>query len=282
MKYKKVLLTGASGFVGKKILKYLLKHKYSIKAVVRDLRIKEQAEFEQVEFIYTEDIFKEELSWWEEQISDVDIIVHAAWYSEPGRYLDSLENLNCLKGTLNLAQAVKYSNVKRFVGLGTCFEYDLTADMPLSVKSSLDPKTIYAATKVSAFYNLRELFDESNLNFSWCRLFYMFGDGEDERKLTSYLRSRLSKNLEVELTSGEQIRDFMDVDKVGNSIVQLISLDHSGPINICSGIPISVKDFCLKIAKKEGKEHLLKFGSRKENKFDPEAVYGLKSSYFPD
>ena len=63
--------------------------------------------------------------------------------------------------------------------------------MPLTENSKLNPLSIYAATKVSTFYCLKELFEQTSISFSWCRLFYMFGEGEDERKLYSYLKKKI-------------------------------------------------------------------------------------------
>ena len=90
-------------------------------------------------------------------------------------------------------------------------------------------------------------------------------------------KKRLDQNLEVDLTSGQQVRDFMDVDEVGDKIVKLLKVEHTGPINICSGNPVSVKEFCQKIAIQENKQHLLKFGARKDNAFDPDEVYGIQN-----
>lgn len=277
MTNKTVLLTGATGFVGRKILKYLQKNKYKIKIVARDRDIARKLESEDIQVIVTKDLFNEDISWMKNILTGIDTIIHSAWYAEPGKYLDSIKNIQCLNGTLNLGQAAKESNVSKFIGIGTCFEYDFKQKMPLTENSKLNPLSIYAATKVSTFYCLKELFEQTSISFSWCRLFYMFGEGEDERKLYSYLKKRLDQNLEVDLTSGQQVRDFMDVDEVGDKIVKLLKVEHTGPINICSGNPVSVKEFCQKIAIQENKQHLLKFGARKDNAFDPDEVYGIQN-----
>ena len=80
-------------------------------------------------------------------------MIHVAWYVEPGKYLDSPKNLDCLIGTLALAKGAVNANVSRFVGIGTCFEYDLKEGY-LSTDTPLRPLTPYAAAKASAFITL--------------------------------------------------------------------------------------------------------------------------------
>ncbi len=81
--------------------------------------------------------FAESVEWWKHQCADIDMIIHVAWYAEPGKYLDSTQNMDCLIGSLNLAKAAMLAGVKRFVGVGTCFEYDLTAGF-LSVDTPIN------------------------------------------------------------------------------------------------------------------------------------------------
>ena len=131
MTNKTVLLTGATGFVGRKILKYLQKNKYKIKIVARDRDIARKLESEDIQVIVTKDLFNEDISWMKNILTGIDTIIHSAWYAEPGKYLDSIKNIQCLNGTLNLGQAAKESNVSKFIGIGTCFEYDFKQKCPL-------------------------------------------------------------------------------------------------------------------------------------------------------
>lgn len=71
---------------------------------------------------------------------------------------------------------------RRFVGLGTCAEYDLSAGL-ITTDTPLSPNTLYAACKASAYQVLRCLLDTEDVSFAWCRLFYLYGEGEDERRL---------------------------------------------------------------------------------------------------
>ncbi len=205
----------------------------------------------------------------------VEILIHLAWYTEPNQYLTSPLNIDCLTGTLNLAKAFVEAGGRRFIGIGTCFEYD-TDQCLLSINTPLNPKSIYAASKASAFQLLTQIFSVSGVEFSWCRLFYLYGDGEDTRRLVAYIKQKLSIGETVELTSGNQIRDFLDVQDAAKMIVEESLSSLQGPINICSGIPITIRQIAENIADHFGRRDLLKFGARPDNLIDPPCVVGVK------
>lgn len=271
----KVLVTGASGFVGKQITKFLSRQDIEIVLVLRSKATSLLESYPNISsIIYTKNIFNENSDWWEEQCKGVDIIIHAAWYAEPGIYLQSLKNIDCLIGSLNIAKGAAAANIKRFIGIGTCFEYKLN-NIPLSIDSPKNPLTIYAATKLSLYYSLSKLFEEQGIEFSWCRLFYLYGEGEDDRRFLPYLKEKLKNNEIAELTSGKQVRDYLDIKDAGKLIVNVALSSQIGQVNICSGIPITIREFAEKIADEFGKKDLLKFGARRDNLIDPDFVVGI-------
>jgi dTDP-6-deoxy-L-talose 4-dehydrogenase (NAD+) len=225
--------------------------------------------------VQTSDLFRETDAWWAKVCQNIDIVVHLAWYTEPGKYLMSPENLNCLAGTLNLAKGAAKGGISRFVGTGTCFEYDLSAGM-LSADTPLKPVTPYAGAKAAACMMLSQWLPLHQVGFAWCRLFYLYGKGEDARRLVPYLRSRLSAGKLVELTAGRQIRDFLDVEEAGRQIAEIVLGNRQGPVNICSGIPVTVRQLAEQIADEYGRRDLLRFGARPENLVDPPCVVGIR------
>lgn len=272
---KTVLLTGATGFVGKQIFKALTTHNIRIVPVVRSGKeslFQNQSNVGQI--VSSPDIFQESANWWAEQSDGVDVIVHAAWFAEPGKYLQSSKNMDCLIGSLNLAKGAVQASVKRFVGVGTCFEYDLSTGV-LSKDTPLDPLTPYAAAKAALYMGLSKWLLEQSVEFAWCRLFYLFGDGEDDRRLVPYVHKQISKGESVELTSGRQIRDFLDVSEAGRAIAEIALSDKQGPINVCSGVPVTVRQLAEQIADDYGRRDLLKFGVRPDNLVDPPCVLGV-------
>lgn len=273
---KRVLVTGATGFVGQQVLRHLDPQFLDVCAVLRHTRLPLlEREFPHVEPITTEDLFSESVEWWEEQCAGADVVIHLAWYAKPGKYLQSQANLDCLIGSLNLGRASASARVKRFVGVGSCFEYDLNANV-LTVETPLKPRTPYAATKASLFLTLSSLLPAAGLEFVWCRLFYLYGENEHPDRLVPYLHSTLSHGKPAYLTSGTQIRDYLDVAEAGRMVAETAMGSKTGPVNICSEKPTTVRELAERIADRYQSRHLLRFGVRPENNTDPRCVIGIR------
>ena len=271
-----VLLTGATGFVGRHVLRQLLNCRIKVRLVVREGSNSEFDSVENIERVHTTtDLFLESADWWMDKCVDVDTIIHLAWYAEPGKYLHSKRNFDCIAGTMNLAKAAAGQKVRRFIGIGTCFEYDLTGGR-LSTTTRLLPLSPYAAAKAAVFFALSQLLPTNGVEFAWCRLFYLYGEGEDDRRLVPYIRSMLSAGMPVKLTLGYQVRDYLDIKDAAKLIVNTAMSNLIGPVNICSGYGITVRQMAEKIADESGQRELLKFGERPENYTDPPCVIGVK------
>lgn len=270
-----VLLTGATGFVGRQVLRALDARGVKVRVVIREGTQPQLTTLDAIETIVTsKDIFAENADWWADTCKGIDTVIHVAWYAEPGKYLESLKNIDCLTGTLHLAKGVVQAKVRRFIGIGTCFEYDLAGGL-LSVETPLKPLTPYAGAKAAAFMALSQWLPRQNIEFAWCRLFYLYGEGEDARRLVPYLRTRLSAGEPAELTSGSQIRDFLDVREAAQMIVEIALSKVQGPLNICSAKPITVRQLAENIADEYERRDLLKFGARPDNLIDPPCVVGV-------
>ena len=116
-----VLLTGAIGFVGRQILKALSECGIKVRVVIREGTQSRLANLDTIESIVTTtDLFAENSDWWANVLQSIDTVIHAAWFAEPGQYLQSLKNLDCLQGTLNMAKGAAQAGVRRFVGIGAC------------------------------------------------------------------------------------------------------------------------------------------------------------------
>ena len=275
-----ILVTGSTGFVGRQVLRILIKNGNRIRLVLRSESNLAELSSQAIEkIIYSDDIFTESSEWWLKACSGVATVIHLAWYAEPGKYINSEKNIDCLIGTLRLADGAIKAGVRRVVGIGTCFEYCLRDSRLLSINTPLEATNLYSAAKISAFQTLTHLFFKSGISFAWCRLFYLFGEGEDGRRLVPYIRRQLEQNLPAMLTRGDQIRDYLNVEEAGKLIVS-VALNNNliGAFNICSGVPVSVKEFALSIASKYKKEGLLKFGGRKDNPEDPPYILGIKNT----
>lgn len=118
---------------------------------------------------------------------------------------------------------------------------------------------------------LRSLFDGSRTKFTWCRLFYLWGEGEREGRLIYELNKALDENRKFVVENGNLVRDYLHITEAANQIVNIINSNKCDSINICSGKAISISNLVLKIAKSKGKVNLIQI---KENR-------NLKLNSFP-
>ena len=270
-----MLVTGASGFVGTQIVNQLLRNGHTVRFIARPEAARRLAvKFPDATILESEDLFAQSADWWEESCRGADAVIHAAWYVNPADYLDSEKNAACVAGSFRMAQGAARAGVQHFVGLGTCMEYALPSDR-LDIGSPTGPSTIYGACKLALFEILDGFFEATEVRFSWCRLFYLFGEGENEKRLYPYLKQRLEAGEKAQLGPGTQLRDYMDVAVAGARIADVIDTGQVGAINICSGYAVSIRQFAEGIADQFGRRDLLEFGTHQPHPRDPSAVVGV-------
>lgn len=275
------LVTGGSGFVGRQILKALSARPVRLRLITRDpAKLYFTSDWENIErIVVTSDLFAESTAWWQSVCSGVDTLIHSAWYAEPGHYLHSPRNLDCLIGTLQMAKGAAEAHVHRFVGLGTCLEY-ASGDQPKAFNSPLSPQSPYASAKAATYLALAQTLPLLGVEFAWCRLFHLYGENEDARRLTPYLRNKLAAGETAELSSGTQTLDFLDVTRAGEMIVNTAFSNTQGATNICSGNPMTVREIAEQIADEYGRRDLLSFGSQSKNPAS-EYLVGLPGQAYP-
>jgi nucleoside-diphosphate-sugar epimerase len=265
-------LTGATGFVGRHVFAQLSKGSIPVRVVTRPERVDLLPD--NVDVRVSSALFSESEDWWVHTLDGVDTVIHLAWIATPGEYLDSPMNHTCLNGSLTLARAAVRAGVRRFVGIGTCFEYEMTGKA-LSVASPLQAKTLYSGAKLGAFFALSGWFAPTRTEFAWCRLFHIYGEGEDSRRLVPYIHQQLAAGRFAEMTSGSQIRDFLPIEDAATMICQVASSAMTGAVNICSGKALTVRALAEAIADGYVRRDLLRFGAREANPFDPPHVVGM-------
>ena len=144
----RVLLTGATGFIGSQIARELLDRGHVVRALVR--RGSDRYRIEDIAArleLAEADLFEAPEQELARLAQGTDLCVHAAWYAEPGLYLASPENLRCMHASLKLMEGLAHAGSRRAVFLGSCFEYDFGPE-PLSEEKPLNPRSVYAAAKV--------------------------------------------------------------------------------------------------------------------------------------
>jgi nucleoside-diphosphate-sugar epimerase len=157
---------------------------------------------------------------------------------------------------------------RRFIGIGTCFEYDLDIGY-LSESSLTKPITLYAATKVALATVLRQFAQITEMEMAWVRLFYQYGPMEDERRLIPAIITSLLRDEVVKITKGEQIRDFLHIEDVASAICAVANSQLSGIVNVGSGQPVTVGKIALELGNLLRKPDLINLGALPYRPNDP-------------
>ena len=185
-------------------------------------------------------------------------LVHLAWYAEPGDYLGSRENLRSLAATTDLVAAAVDAGCRRIVAAGSCLEY-AASDAPHREADAAGPESLYAACKHAAHVVCEPLTADHSA-FLWARIFYLHGPGEDPRRLMPMVAARLRRGEPVDLSGGEQVRDYLHVADVADALATLACSEATGVANVCSGMPASLRALLGAIGEHVGRPELLRFG----------------------
>ncbi|HMI84745.1 MAG TPA: NAD-dependent epimerase/dehydratase family protein [Polyangiaceae bacterium] len=254
----KLWVTGASGFIGRHLVAQAALTGHQVCAVAR--RGASQLGDASVRRLTMDlDNHDEVLAHVRSDLPDA--IVHLAWYAQPDDYLVSVENLESLKMTLTFARAVLAGGCRRMVGVGTCVEY-ANLHRPRNEDDPLEPKSLYARTKHAAHLVLDELFARANARLAWARLFHMHGPGEHPTRLIPAVAASLRAGRPFALSPGEQVRDHLDVRDVASALLHLAGSDLTGPVNVCSGKPVTLRTVLETVGRELDKIDLLQFGAR--------------------
>ena len=174
-------------------------------------------------------------------LGNPDVLLHLAWGGLPNYKSNHHLNEELPLQYRFLSELVN-QGLKSLVVTGTCFEYGMQ-EGALCANSQTNPSNSYGFAKDSLCKQLLSLKLKKHFNFTWARLFYMYGSGQSETSLfPSLVRSVQNGDSKFRMSSGEQIRDFLPVEEVAKRLVNIaLKIPNTGVVNICSGNPISVK-----------------------------------------
>jgi dTDP-6-deoxy-L-talose 4-dehydrogenase (NAD+) len=236
----KIVVTGATGFIGFHVRRRLALTDNEVVLGVRDL--KRLGELAINETPVEMDISQEGTNWFE-IFGKPDAVLHLAWGGLPN-YMDQYHVDVELPMQIKFLNDLLDSGLKKLVVTGTCYEYGLQSGA-LAESHDAKPNTAYGIAKDRLRRALFEIQQKNNFDLTWARLFYPFGVGQSENSLyTSILREVSNKKRKFLLSSGDSILDFISVSKVSEILLCFIlNLDGVGVVNVGSGKPLSVVEF---------------------------------------
>ncbi len=247
---KKVILTGATGLIGKEAIQPLLDSGFEIYALTIDEKNTDCG----VNWIKANIFDAENIKRVFESIKPL-YLLHFAWVAS-GDYLISEDNYELRDASLNMLKEFHQNGGKRAVMAGTCFEYEFK-DAPLKEDDKLNPQTVYAKCKNELREKAQMYCKENDISFGWGRIFYVYGKNEHEKRLTAHVINSLKNAKEVVINNGDLVKDYMYTKDIAGAFVKFLDTDIDGCVNICTGQGISLKDYTKLIAKKIGRGDLL-------------------------
>lgn len=256
MSDKKVLLTGASGFIGKHTIPFLLSHNYEVHAVARSIR-------DLPDNIYKHQVDLLDPNQTTQLIKKVNpsYLLHFAWDATPFKFWTSELNLDWVCASIHLLKQFTAIGGKRVVIAGTCAEYDWSYGLCKENSTPLTSSTLYGTCKASLFKIVDSYARQVGLSTAWGRIFYLFGPHEQPEKLVPIITQSLLRKEIAKCSHGMQVRDFLHVDDVASAFVSLLNSQIQGPVNIASGQAVTLKEIINYIASNLDAKDLVRFGA---------------------
>ena len=239
----KVLLTGASGFVGQSVLELLAKE--GIETVVAGRKLPQgfsASNFLQTDFLGSVDF--DELV----KSSGSTHLMHLAWYAEHGKYWTSHLNLRWVDATVRLAEAFCRAGGQSIIMAGTCAEYDWSYGYCNEQHTPLNPVTLYGIAKNATRHLVSAVCAEHRIPFAWGRIFLPYGPGENRNRLIPALVDVFDGVRAPFGVNATAYRDFLHIEDVANGFLTLLKNVATGEFNVCSGQPLKIADLVKHIA----------------------------------
>jgi nucleoside-diphosphate-sugar epimerase len=266
---KRVLVTGATGFIGRHSLPRLLESGYEVHAVGGQ----RSPEVPSRDIVWYRANLLEpgEIASLVEKVQPSHLL-HFAWYAVPGKYWTAPENLAWVRATINLMQVFSDHGGQRAVMAGSCAEYDWKFDYCSELFTPCRPATLYGACKHGTQVLLDAWSRQASISSAWGRIFFLYGPGEYPTRLVPSVINSLLRNEPARCTHGNQVRDFMYVEDVAAAFVELLGSDVKGAVNIASGVSTTLKEVIHALADHLNKRDLVRLGAVPAPAGEPDAL----------
>jgi len=249
MAVKRLLITGASGFIGRQAVLALRGSADEIHAVHHTARQMSDSRNHAVDLMNPDQVDR-----LMERVQPTHLL-HLAWYAEHGKFWTSPLNLDWVAASLHLFQSFVTNGGHRAVFTGSCAEYDWAAS-PLNEETSpSSPGTLYGVCKNS----LRQMIEKfTPIPVAWGRVFFLYGPGEHPNRLVPSILNPLLKDQPAVVRSGGHIRNLMHVNDVAAAFAAILKSPVTGIVNVASAQAVSLGDVARMLGELTGKSHLLR------------------------
>jgi nucleoside-diphosphate-sugar epimerase len=274
----RVLLTGASGFLGAALVAPLSEAGHEVHAISRAGRPPREhgrtrgpapAHVERVVW-HAVDLTDATAAEAAVRVIAADSLLHMAWYVEHGRYWSAPENVVWVEATLRLLRAFAAAGGRRAVMAGTCAEYEWSQERPYDERTApLAPATLYGTAKHATHLVAESFAAEAGLELAWGRIFMPYGPREDAARLVPSVIRALLAGAEAPVSDGAQVRDFMYVEDLAGAFAAILDSDVRGALNVASGRCCTLREMVALVADTVGRPELVRWGALPARPGDP-------------
>lgn len=263
----KVLVTGAAGYMGKHVVKELLRKGHEVYAVdINHKEIDERAEILDVDiFRFKSNIFDE--------VKRPDVCIHLAW--QDGFVHNSPKHMENLSAHFAFITRMIDGGCKNIAIMGSMHEVgfwegEINADTPCN------PLSQYGIAKNALRQSVLLYANNKDVNIFWLRAYYILGDDiRNSSIFTKLIRAEEEGKEYFPFTTGESKYDFIDVKELARQIVAASTQkNEKGIINVCTGHPVALKDKVESFIKEHNFKIKLQYGAFPERDYDSKIVYG--------
>ncbi|MDJ0942192.1 MAG: NAD(P)-dependent oxidoreductase [Kiloniellales bacterium] len=267
-----VVVTGASGFIGRHAVRALLEQGLTVHAVARHELAEVPAIWHATDLF---DVAARRLLI--DQVRPTHLL-HLAWETRHGYFWEAPENLDWVAATLDLVRVFHDAGGKRVVLAGSCAEYDWTPEgigdgICHEGQTACRPATLYGMAKNAAFELTGAFSERVGISHAGGRVFMVYGPFETKSRLVPSIICGLLQGGPVRLGDPSKIRDFMDARDAGAALAALLLSPVEGPINIAGGNKVSIGDVADSLARLIGRKDLFEFGALENRPHDPPSLY---------
>ena len=252
---KKVVITGATGAIGRALIKVCIEAGYDVLTVVHRGSPR-AAELESIEHCH---VLRLDLNEYDRALiemdkqeidkTDYELFFHLAWMAPFGKDRDNLDlQLDNIRAALAAVRFAKELGCSTFIGTGSQAEYGRVEGI-LSPDTPAFPETGYGITKLCTGQLTRLSCEQLGMRHIWCRVLSVYGPYDRDQTLISYAVIQMMKNEDTEFSPCDQMWDYIYSDDAARAILLAGQKGESGKVYmIGSGEVHPLKEYIQKIA----------------------------------